>query len=197
VGGPVVKKHGATVEDFLAIPEGERFHELIDGDIVEKAVPSGEHGGAQAAIVIELGGHFSRRWGRRPGGWWFATEVEVRFAADVCRPDVLGWRRERVPEPPRGQLVPIAPDWTCEVLSSSNKRNDLVRKKRIYHRHRVGHYWIVDPDDQTLAVYRWHDDGYLEVLVAESGQTVRAEPFDAIEIPVGVLFGEIVDATIS
>ncbi len=49
---------------------------------------------------------------------------------------------------------------------------------------------ILDPEQGTLAVHRWHADGYLEVLVAERGQTVRAEPFDAIEIAVGGLFGD-------
>ena len=188
--GPVVKNKGATIADFLAIPEGERHHELIDGEIVEKATPSGEHGGTQAALITELGAAFSLRWGNRPAGWWFATEVEIRFGDDICRPDIEAWRRERVPERPRGTIVNIVPDWTCEILSDSNKRNDLVRKKRIYHRHKVGHYWIVDPDEETLAVYRWHEDGYLEVLIAERGQTVRAEPFEAHELPVGVLFGD-------
>lgn len=32
------------------------------------------------------------------GGWWIATQVEVLLGSDVVRPDVLGWRRERVPE---------------------------------------------------------------------------------------------------
>ncbi len=54
----------------------------------------------------------------------------------------------------------------------------------------IGHYWLVDPAEQTLAVYRWHPDGYLEVLAAERGQRVRAEPFEAIEFSVGVLFDD-------
>jgi Uma2 family endonuclease len=66
----------------------------------------------------------------------------------------------------------------------------LVKKKRIHHQHRVLHYWIVDPEVETLTVHRWHSDGYLEVLAAERGQRVRAEPFDAIEIEVGILFGD-------
>jgi hypothetical protein len=32
----------ATVDDFWAIPEGERFHELLGGELVRKAAPSGE-----------------------------------------------------------------------------------------------------------------------------------------------------------
>ncbi len=179
------------MEEFLAIPEERRFHELIDGEIVDKASPSGEHGGAQLALGGELFGAFGRgTGGGRPGGWWFGTEIEIRFADDICRPDVAGWRRERVPEKPRGFPVTLTPDWISEILSTTNRREDLVRKKRIYHRHHVGHYWILDPELMTLSVNRWHEDGYVEVLIAERGQTIRGEPFQAIEISVGVLFGD-------
>src|SRR5690348_11056051 len=93
----------ATIEDFLAISEERRFHELIDGEIIEKATPSGEHGRVQGRTIGKLGPSFDRRpGGRHPGGWWFATEVEIRFGKEICRPDIVGWRRERVPEPPRG-----------------------------------------------------------------------------------------------
>ena len=86
--------------------------------------------------------------------------------------------------------VTVAPDWTCEILSASNRRVDLVRKKRIYHQQGVAHYWIIDPEQETLTVHRWHPDGYVEVLVAEKAEVVRAEPFQAVEIRVGVLFGD-------
>ena len=65
-----------------------------------------------------------------------------------------------------------------------------MTKKRAYHHHEVGHDWLVDPVDETLAVYRWHPDGYVEVSIAERGERVRAEPFELIELRVGVLFGE-------
>jgi Uma2 family endonuclease len=116
--------------------------------------------------------------------------VDIYFdPQNTLRPDVAGWRRERLPELPAEVPIRILPDWTCEVLST-NKRNDLVKKKRIYHRHKVPHYWIVDPIEQTLAVYRWYPDGYIEVLTTERGERVRAEPFDAVELQVGVFFGE-------
>jgi hypothetical protein len=65
-----------------------------------------------------------------------------------------------------------------------------IRKKRVYHRHAVGHYWIVDPDQETLAVYRSHAEGYVEILIADRDERVRADPFDAIEFCVGMLFGD-------
>ncbi len=41
----------------------------------------------------------------------------------------------------------------------------------------------------TLRVFRWTPEGYLVALTAQAGQRVRAEPFGAIELQVGVLFG--------
>jgi len=180
----------ATITDLLAIPEDRRRHEVIDGVLVEKEAASGRHGGAQVRLGAELAPYNRRAGGRWPGGWLLASEVEVLFElTQVFRPDVAGWRRERLSELPREVPITVRPDWICEILST-NRRKDLVDKKRVYHRHQVGHYWIIDPVDDTLAVHRWHPDGYVEVLIAERGERFRAEPFGDIELSVGVLFGD-------
>lgn len=184
------KLKAATLADLLAIPEERRRHEIIEGVLVEKEAASGRHGGAQVRLSRRLGPYDRRPGGRWPGGWWFATEVEIALSqTDVFRPDVTGWRRERLPALPAEVPITVRPDWICEILST-NKRNDLIKKKRAYHRHEVGHYWLVDPVEETLAVYRWHRDGFVEVLIADRGESVRAEPFDAIELRIGVLFGD-------
>ena len=185
-------RRGTTLDDFWAIPEHERFHEFLNGEVVEKAEPAGEHGGAQAGVVGLVQPPFQRKADAGgPGGWWIATEVEVLLeTADLVRPDVLGWRREHCPERPTGMPVKIRPDWVCEVLSPGNSTNDTVKKLRLYHRVAVPHYWIVDPAEATLTVMRWSADGYVTLLRAERGEIVRAEPFHAIEIAVGTLFGD-------
>jgi Uma2 family endonuclease len=181
----------ATLEDLLAIPEEERRHEIIDGELVEKGAASGEHGRAQADLVTALNSRFGRRpGGRWPGGWWFATEVEILFPrGQIFRPDIVGWRRERVPEPPTGVPLSILPDWVCEILST-NRRNDLIKKKRSYQQSHIPHYWILDPAEETLTVHRWGPDGYIEVLAAQREERVRAEPFNAVELHVGLFFGD-------
>jgi Uma2 family endonuclease len=185
-----VKINVATIADLLAIPEEIRRHEIIDGVLVEKEAASGRHGRAQVRIYGRLRTYDRRPGGRWPGGWWFASETEILLAdTEVFRPDIAGWRRERMADMPAEVPVAIRPDWICEILST-NKRNDLIKKKRAYHRHQVGHYWLVDPSEETLAVYRWHPDGYVEVLIADRDERVRAEPFDAIEFRVAVLFDE-------
>ncbi len=180
----------ATLADLLAIPEETRFHELIDGEIVPKEVASGKHGGAQVRISHLLQPFDREPGGRGPGGWIFASEVDIYFdPQSTLRPDVSGWIRQRLPELPAEVPIRVLPDWACEILST-NRRNDLIRKKRIYHQHHIPHCWIVDPIEQTLTAHRWSPEGYLEVLVTERGERVRAEPFDAIELQVGVFFGD-------
>lgn len=180
----------ATTSDLLAIPEDRRYHELIAGEIVPKATPSAEHGTAQRRLG-ELVGPFDRRPGARwPGGWWLMTEVEVQFEEhETYRPDVVGWRRDRVPERPRGNPITARPDWIAEIVSPSNSGTDRVTKLNAYHRFEVPHYWILDPADETLSAFRWTATGYLLVLAARTGDRVRVEPFDAIELDVAEIFG--------
>lgn len=149
-------RKSSTLDDFWAIPEEERFHELIGGELIEKAAPSGEHGDAQAAIVSALRNPFHRGSGSGgPGGWWLATEVEVLLdGVDLVRPDVVGWRRDNCAERPVGMPIKIRPDWICEIISPSNANRDTIKKLRIYHRARVSHYWLIDPRDLTLTVMR-------------------------------------------
>jgi len=180
------------IDDFWAIPEDDRFHELIGGVITRKASPSGEHADAQAALLAALRGSFHRSAGGidKPGGWWVLLEVEILLDGEIARPDVLGWRRDRCPSRPTGTPVKQRPDWVCEVLSPSNASRDTVEKLRLYHRSGIPHYWIIDPDDATLTVMRWSSGGYSNVLAAEHGDRVRAEPFQQIELAVGTLFGD-------
>ena len=186
----------STLADLLALDEEARRHcELIDGEITPRGAATGRHGRAQTKVGAILD-PFHRGSGgppERPGGWIFASEADIYFdAQNTLRPDVAGWRRERIAALPDEFPLRVLPDWTCEILST-NRRNDLIRKKRVYHRHGVPHYWILDPGESgegSLLVYRWMEGGFLEVLSAERGERVRAEPFDALEFGVGALFGD-------
>ena len=188
------KREGPASEaDLLALPEQGRGFELLDGDLVEKQAGF-RHGRAQfnlAGLLSPYGR--SGGGGERLGGWWFLTEQLVGFSPhQILRPDVAGWLRERLPEPPEEDdaVVKVRPDWVCEIISPRKAANDLIRKKRIYHRHQVPFYWIIDPRDESLTVLQWMDKGYLELLVAQRGERVRAEPFAAVDLHVGVLFGD-------
>jgi len=118
-------------------------------------------------------------------------EIDVEYERhEVYRHDLTGWRRDRLASLAIDPPVRIRPDWVCELLSPSDEKRDRVDKLQGLHRAGVPHYWIANPQDRTLVVHRWEPRGYLIVLTASSGDTVRAEPFDAVELAIDVLFGD-------
>ncbi|HRI55190.1 MAG TPA: Uma2 family endonuclease [Pseudomonadota bacterium] len=188
--------HLASLPDLLAIPEEQRMHEILDGEVVRKAMGSGQHGTSQLRAARLLAPFDRKPNGpARPGGWWFATEVEVELARhQVGRPDVAGWRRTAMPEPPHGYPLRRRPDWVCEVMADGDaRRRDGLQKRRIYADHGVPHYWLIDTEREVLTVLRLEERGYVELLVAGRAERVRAEPFALLELQVGVLFGDDAD----
>jgi Uma2 family endonuclease len=168
-----------TSEQVLSEPEDRRL-EVVGGVVAEKAAPTFEHAVAQVRVggLIDL----SFRGGGPQSGWWIASEVDLELGPeDLVRPDLAGWRRERLEQPPRVRPVKVVPDWICEILSGSNHRRDRVEKARLYHRAGVGHYWMLDPEELTLTVLKHEPDGYKIQLLATGDEPIRAEPFDALE----------------
>jgi Uma2 family endonuclease len=180
-----------TVTDWLAADEDERL-ELIDGELIPKASPDPDHGSAQAGTMVAVHAPFHRSAGGPggPGGWWITSEVDILLGGQGYRPDLVGWRRDRVPERPRGKPVRITPDWICEIASESNRDTETIKKLVGYHLAGVPHYWILDQLDRTLTVHRHTEVGYVIVLRAAAHERVRAEPFDAIELQVATLLGD-------
>lgn len=108
----------ATYNDLLALPADVRA-EVLGGEIVTAPAPLPRHSQVQRAAGSFIGGPFHDDDGRGgPGGWWIFVEVDIALGPhDIVRPDLAGWRRERLPRP--GSLRPIetAPDWVCEILA--------------------------------------------------------------------------------
>jgi Uma2 family endonuclease len=82
----------------------------------------------------------------------------------------------------------VAPDWIAEVLSPSTAGKDRSKKMPIYAREGVAHVWLVDPTARTLEIFRLDGETYRLVATHEGDETIRAEPFDAIELALLVLW---------
>lgn len=176
----------ATYEDLLALPPNV-VGEIIAGELLTFPRPRARHAGVSSSLGEELGPPF-RRGRNGPGGWLFLDEPELHLGTDVLVTDLAGWRRERMPELPDAAYLELAPDWVCEVLSPSTARVDRVLKRRVYAREGVRHFWMIDPDAQTFEVERLEGETYRVVLAAGGDDKVRAEPFDAIELDLQLLW---------
>lgn len=52
-----------------------------------------------------------------------------------------------------------APDLVVEILSPSTSRKDQGVKFDLYERHRVREYWVVDPGNKPIQVWRQRPEG--------------------------------------
>lgn len=177
----------ATYADLLALPDEVRA-EILDGEITTLPAPRPRHSKSQGAIRNFIGGPFDDDDGfGGPGGWWIFVEVDVQLGGNIVRPDLAGWRRERLPEPDV-RPISVTPDWVCEILSDSNEAHDRVTKRRLYAAHCVDHYWIVDPLARTLEAFSLEGNRWVEAGSFDELATARIPPFEAVELPIGRLF---------
>ena len=126
--------------------------------------------------------------GRAAGRILFGPELHL--GADVVVPDLAGWRRERLPALPERAYWTEAPDWFCEVLSPSTATIDRAKKLAIYARERVPHVWLVDPIVRTLEILRLEAGRWTIVSTFTKQDVPRAEPFEAIELDLSLVFNE-------
>ena len=179
----------ATYADLLALPRDARA-EVLAGEIVSAPAPLPRHSHVQGSARRFIGGPFHDDDGRGgPGGWWIFVEVDIALGPhDIVRPDLAGWRRDRLPRPGAVRPIDVVPDWTCEILSRSTSARDRVHKRNLYARAGVPSYWLIDPEARVLEALTLCDGSWLESGVYDETSVARIPPFAAIELEVGRLF---------
>ena len=187
------ERNDPSVEASFEAAPPELVAEILDGELHLSPRPARPHANAASNLGILIGGPF--RFGRGgPGGWVILDEPELHFGPrpDKLVPDLAGWRRERMPDVLGGEDAPahyeLAPDWACEVLSARTRHLDKGPKMRIYAREGVRHLWHVDPLTHTLDVFRLAGKHWLLVDSFTGEARVHAEPFEAIELELALLW---------
>jgi Uma2 family endonuclease len=186
--------HPASWDDLLRVPEGA-IGEIVAGELVAAPRPGLPHTLVASDLTVVLGSPF-RLGAGGPGGWVILDEPRVRFGDDIRVPDLAGWRRERWTNLPRTGPISVLPDWVCEVLSPSTERDDRTERRALYAGAGVRHYWIVSPAARTVEIHRLGPEGYLIAGSFAAPGLVRAEPFDAVAIDLGQVFGGLGDDVI-
>src|SRR5262245_18913222 len=116
-----------TYADLLTLSEDVRA-EIIGDEIVTLPAPRPRHSKPQGALRRFIGGPFDDDDGfGGPGGWWIFVEVDVQLGGEIVRPDLSGWRRDRLPDPDVRPIT-VTPDWVCEVISTRYQAHDRVTK---------------------------------------------------------------------
>lgn len=197
-----------TYADFLRFPEDGQRHELLDGEHVVTPSPRTKH----QAVSVNLTRLLST-WARAAdAGQVFAAPFDVLLSdSTVVEPDLLFLAREHLDRLTEDN-VRGAPDLVVEILSEGSRRRDEIVKRDLYDRCGVPEYWVVDPELETVKVYRHaaaqggepgepggpggpcepsdHRDRYRRVaeLAAEAGDTLTSPRLPGFAAPVAQLF---------
>lgn len=143
-----------SLEEFLCMEEDKPYLELIDGVVVPKAMPNDNHGALVAELIRLLGNYLAAT---REGK--IRTEVRhlVRAEERVYLPDVSVTLRGRAVTDPalrRRGPIEVTPDLAIEVLSPDDSAGRVLQRVDFFMRAGVGLVWIVDPELESVAVYR-------------------------------------------
>ncbi len=174
-------------EELLNAPEGVDG-EIVDGEIVEATRPGPRHTMAMSDLGALLVSAFRFGLGG-PGGWVILHEPGIRFGDEMRVPDLAGWRVDRYLTPEATGPWRVAPDWICECLSPTTARSDRTKKLPLYALHELRHVWLVDPAIQTLEILRLEGARWTLVATHGADAKVRAEPFDAVELDLAMIWG--------
>ena len=172
-------------EAYIGRPEHrERNFELIDGVIVEKAVPTAEHVAIVGLLTIMLGNYALAHGLGIPG-----PELRIRLPEhlrNTRQPDLamsLDGTRPLIKTGPS----PIMSDVIAEVKSPTDRMADLRNKAHFYIANGARLVWVLYPATKRIEVYR------PEMPVITLGVDHQLEGFDVLpgfSVPVRNLFPE-------
>ena len=177
----------AAEQDVIDLYNRERrLCELVDGTLVEKAMGLRESMLAGALIAMLRAFVLPRNLGIVTG-----EAGMVRLMAGLIRiPDVafVSWSRLPGGVVPQDPVPDLAPDLAIEVLSPSNTRAEMDRKRREYFAAGVRLVWQIDPENRTVAAYTDPDRS----TQVDAGGTLDGGPvLPGFTVPLGELFAEL------
>jgi Uma2 family endonuclease len=139
-----------TYREFLQINDDFNRHEIIEGEHYVTPSPSKRH----QKISITLSTLLYRWVEDHALGEVFAGPYDVVLSqTDVVIPDLLFISKSRA-SISHEENVQGAPDLMVEILSPSTSKRDLGIKKTLYEKFGVLEYWVVDPDQKSIEIFR-------------------------------------------
>lgn len=151
---PGIKTPPRTVmEVFKTLPEGT-LAELIDGTLYMSPAPTPKHQRIIRELAFQIINHIKEK---NNGELLFAPcDVFLDEHSNAVQPDIIFIASANL-SLIKDDAIHGVPDMLIEVLSQSNSKHDLVRKKDLYQKFGVKEYWIIDPDTKETIGYSLKD----------------------------------------
>ena len=157
-----------TVREFL---ERDNFepgftYELINGEIVKKTSPHPRHQIGLSNLNESLR-NFVRE--KKLGIVLFAPVDVFLDEENALVPDLIFISESRKAII-TDNGVEGAPDLVVEILSPGTAKYDRGDKMKVYKKHRIPEYWLIDPKLKSVEIYTFTDNDYeLKELMMDKG----------------------------
>ena len=186
---PSTHHHRLTYDDFLLFPDDGKRHELIDGEHFVTPSPNMRHQELLGRLHVALATYLASR---RYLGRVFLSPFDVIFTKyDVVEPDLLFIAGDQLDILTR-QNVQGAPALVVEILSPGTRRKDEQLKRQLFERGGVREYWLVDPDHDSIRIFRRDEAGRFPVVadLTQSNDILTTPLLPDLALPLAELFAD-------
>ncbi len=160
-----------TYEDYAALPADGKRYEIHEGELAVTPAPGTRH----QRVSMKPGSALDAHVTTHRLGVVFAAPIEVILSnTTIVQPDLVYIADERsriISE--RG--IEGAPTLAVEILSPSTTQTDRRTKLKLYARHAVPYYWIVDVDARCVDVHQLNAGTY-SPPARHTGPMISAPP---------------------
>lgn len=174
-----------TYADYVRLPDDGLRHEIIGGEHYVTPAPSVRHQRILGRIFYAVQSYLNSN----PFGEVFPSPLDTLLGEfDIVVPDLIYISNER-----SGYLTAKnlqgPPDLVIEILSPSTQRRDRGLKRDLYDRVGVDEYWLVDPVDDRIAVYRREPGDTFGIPVEYARTAILVSPlFPGLELSLDRVF---------
>lgn len=151
-----IRSSHLTIEDYVLFPDDGKRHEIIEGDHYVTPAPRTKHQRVSGRLFVKISGFAAPR---RLGEVFAAPFDVVLSDENVVQPDLLFVTTARTAIVTEDNIHG-APDLVIEILSESSRKKDEVTKRKLYERYGVREYWIVDPELETVKIFKLEQEAY-------------------------------------
>jgi Uma2 family endonuclease len=169
---------------------GDTRYELVAGELVPMALPTGRHVQIQKFLSQVFEAEIARQqlpWTTIQGGLgiqsprgnrWDSVRIPDGVVLPLEQWQEMGSREAliRLEEPPLLLVV--------EVVSESSRAADYRAKQAEYCVLGIGEYWVVDPLEEKVSLLLLHE-GWYDVLELKGSDPVSSKVFPKLELQAG------------